>query len=887
MPSTAICMRTLRAYSRHGVNHTRILARAFSATSRRPEINKVYPSAAEALKDMKPDSTLLCGGFGLCGVPDTLIDEVLKKPEISGITAVSNNAGTDSSGLGKLLKSKQIKKMIASYIGENKTFEQMYLTGQVELELTPQGTLAERCAAGGKGIPAFYTPAAFGTVVQTGELPLKNKSDGTPEQFSYPKDVKVFNGKSYLLEHSIAGDYAFVKAYKADKLGNCQFRLAANNFNGAMGRNAKMTIVEAEHIVEPGEIAPEAVHLPGIYVKRVIQSTSEKSIEKYTWAKDDNDADAKKALGSGDTAAKRERIVRRAAKEFKNGMYANLGIGMPMLAPGFVGPEVEVQLQSENGILGLGPYPRQGEEDADLINAGKETVTLRPGAAVFGSEESFGMIRSGRINLTILGAMQVSGTGDLANWMLPGKIKGFGGAMDLVSNPSATKVVVTMEHTDKKGNPKIVKQCAFPLTGRACVSRIITELGVFDVDFAHGLTLIEIADGVTVDEIKSKTEAPFRVAEDLKPMLHLSFQAWKLCAKYVLNDGPATRTWPLKLFKHALEIAQPMEPLAQYINPLLSPSFEFIVHLTLTGCTSFGTHEVLSLSQLKNLGVLEIMQPVDDTNAATFPRITDSVIREWASQPNPFPVLRIMRIWGDDFTTEKSLRYISKFPALVLYDVAGRRRDWKDVDQTLGWERQRKVWSSSLLRTIRRYLDFLGAGEIYDAWDGDNQKTFVRTLVDTARSRNLAVPKSIQSNQQSGPYMTAEAGQHPENETYATFDLWGFILYSYLGRAIADKDLLAQRICIPHQAPEVHGLTLPPRPFASLGIGIDSRFSANEHLTPLPFFSYKKIHARHTFNYATFMSTEERIARIVSWSRNGEEEKRTRSVSSGKKRRPK
>ncbi|KAG7134561.1 succinyl-CoA:3-ketoacid coenzyme A transferase like protein [Verticillium longisporum] len=410
MSSAALCMRTARAYARHGSNTTPLLARAFSASSRRLEINKVFPSAAEALKDMKPNSTLLCGGFGLCGVPDTLINEVLKKPELTGLTAVSNNAGTDTSGLGQLLKTKQIKKMVASYIGENKTFETMYLTGE-------------------------------------------------------------------------------------------------------------MTIVEAEHIVEPGEISPEAIHLPGIYVKRVIQSTEDKKIEKYTWAKDDKEPAAKSALGSGDTAAKRERIVRRAAKEFKNGMYANLGIGMPMLAPGFVGPEVEVQLQSENGILGLGPYPKKGLEDADLINAGKETVTLNPGAAVFGSEESFGMIRSGRINLTILGAMQVSSTGDLANWMLPGKVKGFGGAMDLVSNPSATKVVVTMEHTDKKGNPKIVKQCAFPLTGRACVSRIITELGVFDVDFAHGLQLIEIADGVTVEEIKSKTEAPFTVAEDLKPML--------------------------------------------------------------------------------------------------------------------------------------------------------------------------------------------------------------------------------------------------------------------------------------------------------------------------------------------------------------------------------
>ena len=492
---------------------TRVTARTFAISIPRRDINKVWESAAKAVDDVPSGATILCGGFGLCGVPDSLINALRDRPEKKNLIAVSNNAGVDGGGLGQLLQTKQVSKMIASYVGENKTFERMYLSGEIELELTPQGTIAERCRAGGAGVPAFYTPTAFGTQVQTGELTTKYNADGTVKSTNRPREVREFNGKPYVMEEAIQGDFALIKAYKADTYGNLQFRLAAHNFNGAMARNAKVTIVEAEHIVEPGEIDPAAVHVPGIYVNRVVPATEPKGIEKYTFAKSKEDL-----LAGGDSVSvqKREKIVKRAAKEFKNGMYANLGIGMPMLAPNFLPEGIKVFLQSENGILGLGPYPEKGQEDADLINAGKETVTLAPGAALFGSEESFGMIRGGKVDMSILGGMQVSMYGDLANWVLPKKVLGMGGAMDLVANPDKTKVVITMEHTSRKGQPKILKQCTFPLTGTKCVKTIITDLAVFDVDRVKGLTLLEVAEGSSVDEVKQLTEAPFEISKDLK-----------------------------------------------------------------------------------------------------------------------------------------------------------------------------------------------------------------------------------------------------------------------------------------------------------------------------------------------------------------------------------
>jgi 3-oxoacid CoA-transferase len=408
-------------------------------------MSKVYSNATAALAGLLHDNmTIAAGGFGLCGIPENLI-AALRDSGVKNLTIVGNNAGVDDFGMGVLLTTRQVKKVMASYVGENKEFERQVLSGELELELVPQGTLAERLRAGGAGIPGFYTRTGFGTKLTEG------------------KETKVFEGKEYVLEPGITAEISLVKAWKGDKSGNLIFRKTSRNFNPMIATCGKVCVAEVEQLVEIGELDPDQIHTPGIFVDRIIQGVSyEKRIEFRT---------VQASATSKKENPIRELLAKRAAQELRDGYYVNLGIGIPTLVANYIPKGMNVTLQSENGLLGIGPFPTEDEVDADLIND----------------------------------------KGDIANWMVPGKmIKGPGGAMDLVAG--VKRVVAVMEHCAKDGSPKILKQCTLPITGLGVVNLIITDLCVFEVKQGGGLVLTELHPGVTVDDVRAKTGAPFDVA---------------------------------------------------------------------------------------------------------------------------------------------------------------------------------------------------------------------------------------------------------------------------------------------------------------------------------------------------------------------------------------
>jgi 3-oxoacid CoA-transferase len=414
----------------------RTFSSSASASITRP-LSKVVGSAKEALAgiDMK-GATVAVGGFGLVGNPETLLQELSVTASASDMTVASLTGGVDGFGIGVLLEAGKVKRLISSYVGENKFLERQFLTGKLEVELTPQGTLAERLKAAGSGIPAFYTPTGAGSIYAKGGIPIQYKTDGSGEiaVASPARETRVFDGIEYVMELALQADVSIVKAAIADTRGNLVFKGTAQNSNPDCAMAGKICLAEAEKIVEAGELDPDQIHLSGVFVNKVILATSnEKRIERLR-LQDGGDGGAVKG--------RRARITRRAAKEFKSGMYVNLGIGLPVGCASCAPEGVKIELHAENGLMGIGPYPAsEAEADADFINAGKETITALPGASAFSSSQSFSMIRGGHIDLTILGGLQCSASGDLANWIVPGKIvKGMGGTYELhfetVSNSS-------------------------------------------------------------------------------------------------------------------------------------------------------------------------------------------------------------------------------------------------------------------------------------------------------------------------------------------------------------------------------------------------------------------------------------------------------------------
>lgn len=424
-----------RALRRKAVHPFKVLRRTTS---------KLCESADGVLSSLQEDgvvdldgATVAVGGFGPTGLPETWIDALCRHATAQNLTVVSLDVGTDDRGVGRLIRAGKVRRVVAAYVGENDRFAERYFGGQLRVELTPMGTIAQRLRAAGMGIPAFYVPAGAGTLYGRGGLPLRFEADGSRQADLYapPRPhVTLDDGKEYLLERAIRPDLGLVKARVADVKGNLRFGGTARNSNPDVAVAAKVTLVEAQGIVEAGhaDMGPDRVHLPGIYVHGLIRATiDERAIECLCLADD----------GKNAPPDKRTRIARRAAQEFRHGMYVNLGIGLPTLCANYISDDDDdddIVVQSENGLLGVGPYPATADEASpDWTNAGKQTVTARPGAAVFGSSESFGMIRGGRVDVTVLGGLQCSRHGDLASWMVPGKLVKVSGGHALGTRESA------------------------------------------------------------------------------------------------------------------------------------------------------------------------------------------------------------------------------------------------------------------------------------------------------------------------------------------------------------------------------------------------------------------------------------------------------------------
>ncbi|OLS99406.1 3-oxoacid CoA-transferase [Pseudonocardia sp. CNS-004] len=464
-----------------------------------PLADKVYPSPADAVADIPDGASVAIAGFGVTHrFPSSLIT-ALRDQGAKGLTVYCNGLGQPGHPTAQMLaENRQIARLVASFSsrpGPPTVSEDQILAGAWSSR-SSRSTLVERMRAGGAGIAAFYTPVGAGTAVAEG------------------KEVREFDGVQHVLEHGIRTDYALLRAHRADRVGNVSFRGASRNFNDSFAKAARVAIVEVDEIVDVGEIAPQDVDLPAAFVARVAPTTVHIDVASLP-RRAARPAGTGREYG-GKPALTRQEIGHRVAMLLPPGGMVNLGAGLPNLAANFLGGR-GVVLHGENGVLRYGGFVTDGERDPDLHDAGGNFITLEPGASFFDSVTSFEIARSGLLDAVVLGAYQVSGSGDLANWSVPDRPGGgIGGAMDLAVG--AQQVIAMLEHLDSAGRPKLVETCSYPLTAPGCVDVVVTDLALLRRTPQGRFRLDEVARGFTAEEVLALTDMRVEVAEHVGTM---------------------------------------------------------------------------------------------------------------------------------------------------------------------------------------------------------------------------------------------------------------------------------------------------------------------------------------------------------------------------------
>ena len=469
---------------------------------------RICETALEAVADVRDGDTLLVHSFGPPQAWPTDLLLALAERDVRDLPVVCNSTAAGPTSVQILAEKRQVRKLVCTFavlpVGPT-PFSEQIRRGEVELELTPQGTMVERVRAAGAGLAGFYTPVGVGTVVAEG------------------KEVRELDGKPHLFERAIHADVAFVCAHQADPVGNLTYRRGGRNFGPAFATGARTTIAEVRELVALGAIDPEAVHTPGIFVDRLVRTTQRwdpSIVRQIVMMAGRTRSMEGQALGdAGALGLPPDLMALRAAALLRPGEYVNLGIGLPTLVSNYIDGR-DITLHSENGILGFGAFPAEGDEDVDLYNASGQLVTPVAGTAYFDSTVSFAMARTGRVSSVVLGGFQVASNGDLANWNIPSTgVGGIGGAMDLAAGVAAGggRVIVVMYHREKGGASKLVPALTYPATARGCVKDVVTDLAYLQVG-PEGFVLRELAPGLTIDDVRSATAAPLVVAPDVGEM---------------------------------------------------------------------------------------------------------------------------------------------------------------------------------------------------------------------------------------------------------------------------------------------------------------------------------------------------------------------------------